>query len=99
MLYFTEVSLGLISSQEILEFFESQVRGGVSTIFHRYAEANNQYLPNFDPSKPKSYITYLDANNLYGWAMSQKLPTGNFKWLNQSEINEKFNILTQHLSS
>ena len=48
MLYSTKVKLDLITDQSVLEFFESQVRGGVATIFHRYAEANNQYLPNFD---------------------------------------------------
>ena len=97
MLYSTKVKLDLITDQSVLEFFESQVRGGVATIFHRYAEANNQYLPNFDPTKPKSYIVDLDANNLYGWAMSQKLPTGNFEWLSRIELDEKYNLLTQSL--
>ena len=69
------------------------MRGGVSTVFHRYAEANNKYLPNYDPEKESSYISYLDANNLYGWAMSKPLPTGNFKFVNKKNIDKIFNQL------
>ena len=87
MLKYTKVTLEYIYKQDILEFFEKQIRGGISIAIHRYAEANNKYLPNFDPSKPSTFITYEDVNNLYGWAMSQKLPTGNFKWLTQQEIS------------
>ncbi|CAF2101616.1 unnamed protein product, partial [Rotaria magnacalcarata] len=66
---------------------EKGIRGGISTITHRYAKANNPYIPNdYDENKPNSYISYLDANNLYGWAMSQSLPTGNFKW-SRKDIN------------
>ena len=46
----------------------------------RYANANNPLVPGYDPSKPKKYIMYLDANNLYGWAMSKPLPKRDFKW-------------------
>ena len=62
--------------------FEKGIRGGISTITHRHAVANNPYLPNekYDPTKEKSYIIYPDANNLYGWAMVQKMPTGKLKW-------------------
>ena len=54
-------------------------------IAHRHAEANNQYMKNYDPHKESSYIMYLDANNLYGWAMSQPLPYRNFKWVDTNE--------------
>ena len=97
MLYSTKIELDLITDQSVLEFFESQVRGGTSTIFHRYAQANNQYLPNFESTKRKSFINHIDATNLYGWAMSQKLPTGNFKFLNTEQIQDRFNILTEDI--
>jgi len=57
-------------------------------ISHRYARANNKYMENYNSNKPNSYITYLDANNLYGWAMSQKLPTGNFKWITEKRCRD-----------
>ena len=56
---------------------------------HRQVRANNKYIKNYDENKESSYIQYLDANNLYGWAMSQKLPVNGFKWAN-NEINEEF---------
>ena len=65
----------------MLMMFEKGIRGGVSHISKRYAEANNKYMKNCNKEKPSTYIQYLDANNLYGWAMSQKLPTHGFKWM------------------
>ena len=64
-----------------LMMFEQGTRGGISHISKRYAEANNKYMKDFDETKPSTFIQYLDANNLYGWAMSQKLPTHGFKWI------------------
>ena len=61
-------------------FIEKGLRGGISMVSKRFAKANNKYLQDYDPEQPTSFIQYLDANNLYGWAMSQPLPTGNFKW-------------------
>ena len=87
MLKFTEIQLDFITDQFTLEFFERQIRGGLSTAIHRFAQANNKYLPNYDNTKPSSFLKYIDANNLYGYAMSQKLPTGNFHWLTQSELS------------
>ena len=70
---------------------EEGIRGGIYHSIHRYAKANNQYMKNYDKNKESSYIQYLDANNLYGWAMSQKLPVNGFKWIkNTSKIDEKF---------
>ena len=57
---------------------EKGVRGGICQAIHRCAKANNKYMKNYDQDK-ESYIQYLDANNLYGWAMSQKLPVNGFK--------------------
>ena len=81
----TDVRLYLLTDVDMLNFIEKGMRGGISTITHRYAQANNKYMKNYHPQKESSYITYLDANNLYGWAMSQKLPTGDFRWLPSPE--------------
>ena len=64
----------------MIQFIESGIRGGVSLISHRHSIANNKYmLKNYDPDKELKSIIYLDANNLYGWAMCEPLPIGNFK--------------------
>ena len=65
----------------MLMMFEKGIRGGITHISKRYAEANNKYMKDFDETKPSTYIHYLDANNLYGYAMSQKLPAHGFKWI------------------
>ena len=57
-------------------------------ISHKYAQPNAPGMENYDASKRNSYIMYLDANNLYGWAMSQLLPKSNFKWLTDEEMEE-----------
>ena len=59
---------------------EKGIRGRICHAIHRYAEANNKYMKKFDKNKESSFIEYLDANNLYGWTMSQKLPVDGFKW-------------------
>ena len=72
-----KVNLDLISDIDQQRFIEKGMRGGISYIAHRHAEANNKYMEIFDPEKESSYIMYLDANNLYGWAMCKSLPFGN----------------------
>ena len=62
--------------------FERAIRGGITQAVHRYASANNPYVEEYDKDKETNYLQYLDANNLYGWAMSQPLPTGEFRWIN-----------------
>ena len=70
---------------------EKGIRGGISYVIHRYAKANNKYMKNYDKNKESSYIQYLDANNLCGWAMSQKFPVDGFKWKkNMLTFNEDF---------
>ena len=64
------------------------MRGGVSYIANRYSKANNKYMKEYDEKAPSKYIMYLDANNLYGWAVSQYLPTSNFRWMTDKEINK-----------
>ncbi|CAG2251529.1 unnamed protein product [Mytilus edulis] len=86
MLKKTGIVLDLITDIDMMLFVEKGIRGGVSSIFHRYAKANNPYLfDTYEPTEPTSYLSYLDANNLYGWSMSQCLPYGHFNWLTEEE--------------
>ena len=93
----TQVELELLHDQDMLLMVEEGIRGGVSMISTRYGKANNKYMTKakdpkdlkegeYDPSKPSTYIPYLDANNLYGWAMIKKLPTGGFRWMTPTEL-------------
>ena len=85
------IKLELLTGYNMLLMVEEGIRGGRCHSIHRYAKANNKYMKNNDENKESSYIQYLDANNLYGWPMSQKLPINNFNWVkNKSKIDEKF---------
>ena len=75
-------------------FIESSIRGELSQISKRYAKANNKYMSDYDKSLMDSYILYLDANNLYGYAMTQYLPQSNFKWNTEEWDNDKILSLT-----
>ena len=77
----TEVKLDLITDPDMLLMFEKGIRGGITQVVKRYARANNKYMNDYDRKEPSKYLQYLDANNLYGWVMSQPLPTGGFKWV------------------
>ena len=87
MLKMTGTKLELMSDVDMFQFIEKGMRGGISYIANRYGKANNKYMKEYDEKESSKYIMYLDANNLYGWAMSQYLPTGGFKWLNEKEVN------------
>ena len=60
---------------------EKGIRGGICQATYRYAKANNEYIKNYNKDIESSFIEYLDANNIYGWAMSQKLPVNDFQWI------------------
>ena len=71
----------------MLLMFERGIRGGITQAVYRYAKANNKYMgEKFNPEERSSYLTYKDTNNLYGWAMSQQLPTREFYWIDPSEF-------------
>ena len=71
--------------------FEKGIRGGIATVVHKYAKANNKYMKNYDSAKQSTYLMYVDANNFYRYAMSKKLPVDNFKWeTNLSIFTEDF---------
>ena len=61
--------------------YEKGIRGGMCQVTCKYAEANNKYMKNYDKNKESSFLIYVDANNLYGWAMSKKMPVDRFKWV------------------
>ena len=88
MLKITGIELELLKDGQIemLLMIEKGIRGGISNAFKRYAKANNKFMKNFDPELKSSFIVYLDANNLYGWAMSKPLPVGGFEWMSEKEL-------------
>ena len=86
MLKCTKIELELLSDHDMLLLIKKGIREGISMVSNRYAKANNRYMgEKFD--KIHSYIMYFDANNLYGWAMSQKLPTHGFKWTSNKDLD------------
>ena len=95
MLKMTSIELEKISDIDKYLFIEKEIRGVISYIAKRYAKANNKYTNEYDPEKPYTFITYLDMNNLFGWAMSEYLPYGEFEWLENidafdiNSINDK----------
>ena len=86
----TGIRLELLLDPDMLLMFERGIRGGITQSVHRWAAANNLYMGSeYDKSKPTKYLQYLDANNLYGWAMSQSLPTGGFCRIKLGDRNPK----------
>ena len=88
MLKMTDIKLELMTDIDMFQFIEKGLCGGISYIANRHGKANNKYMKEYDEKAPSKYIMYLDANNLYGWAMSQYLPTGGFRWMTQKQINK-----------
>ena len=86
----TNIELELLTDYVMLLMVEEGIRGGICHSIHRYAKANNKYMNNYNNNEESSYIQYLDANNLYGWVISKKLPVNGFKWTDNIKINEEF---------
>ena len=84
----TNIELELLTDYDMILMVEEGIRGGICHSVHRYAEANNKYMKNYNNNEELSYIQYLDAKKLYGWAMSKKLPVNGFKWINNNETAE-----------
>ena len=85
-LFKTGTKLDLVTDPDMYLMTERGIRGGISMISHRHSLANNKYMKNYNPNEESKYITYLDANNLYGHAMSQPLPTSDFRWMESQEF-------------
>ncbi|KAJ8914368.1 hypothetical protein NQ315_011356 [Exocentrus adspersus] len=110
MMKYTKVKLELLTDVDMLHFIRRSIRGGVAGCIQRHATANNPYMPakelldedfahlSYRPEEDIRYLLYLDANNLYGSAMSQYLPHSNFKWLSPDEI-ANFDITQQQCSN
>ena len=85
----TKVKLKLLTDIDMLLMVEKGIRGGICQAIHRHTKANNKYIKNYNKKIESSYLAYLDASNLYGWAMSQKLPVNGFTWVkNLSRFND-----------
>ena len=91
MLKMTRIQIQLLPQIDMVNFIKSGIRGGVASIMHRYAEANLPGEPGYNPEKPRAEILYLDVCNLYGYALSRPLPVGEFRWMNQQEV-DKFDL-------
>ena len=86
----TNIELEFLTDYDMLLMVEEGIRGGICHSIHRYAKANNKYMKNYNNNEKPFYIQYLDANNLYGWAMPKKLLVNGFKWTDNNIINEEF---------
>ena len=78
----TGVKLELLTDIDMLLMVEKGIRGGIYQSIHKYAKASNKHMKNYNKKIESSYLMYLDANNLHGWVMSQRLPVNRFKWEN-----------------
>ena len=82
------IKLELMTNVGMFQFIERGVHGEISYIANRYGKANKKYMEEYSEESPSKYVMYLDVNNLYGWAMSQYLLVGNFRWMTDKEINK-----------
>ena len=87
----TDVKLELLTDPGMLFMVEKGIRGGICNVILRYAKANNKYMKNYDENEESSFLEYVDANNLYGFAMSEQLPVNGFEWMEDlSKIDVDF---------
>ena len=82
----TGLTLELLTDENMLLLFKKVRLGGICEAVTKYKKANNKYMKKYDATKPSSYLAYVDANNLYGYSMSKKLPIGNFQWVQDTSI-------------
>ena len=75
----TKIKLELLTDADMLLMVEKGIRGGIRHAIYRYVKSNTKHMKNYNKYKEESFLQYLDVNNLYGWAMSQKLPVSGFK--------------------
>ena len=87
----TQVKLELLTDIDMILMNENGIRGGITQAIHRYSSANIKYTENYILNIPSSYLMYLDANNLYGYAMCRKLPLNDFRWVkNIAKLSNEF---------
>ena len=85
----TGVKLELLTDIDMLLMVEKGIRGGICNTIHRYSKANNKYMKDYDKNKESSYLKYWNVNNLYGWALLQKLPVNKFEWIEETSQFDK----------
>ena len=90
MLKITRVKLKLLTDIDMVLMVENSIIGGLTQVVRKYGVANNGYLPDYDKNQLSSYLQYLDANNLHGYAMIKKLPLSEFKWSDPKKDTSKF---------
>ena len=84
----TKIKLELLTDRNMLLMIEEGIWGGIRQAIHCYATANNKYMKNYNKNIILAFLQYLHSNNLYGWAMSKKLPVGKFEWMHPSDYTE-----------
>ena len=77
----TEVKLEILTDIDMLLMTENRIRRGICHSFNRYVKASNKYMKDYDKNEELLFLKYWDVNDLYGLAMSQKLPVNGFEWV------------------
>ena len=90
MLKITKVQIELFTDINMVLMTEKGIRGGLTQVIRKHGIANNKYLPDYDSGKKSTYLQYLDANNLYGYAMNKKLPLDGYKWADTVIFTDEF---------